>query len=1291
VNTSRSPQRRPHPGRRLAPVRRALVATVSALLAVVGLGLSTPAPASAAPVYDIRGQWEPNTPSTVGRGDVVTAIWRVNVNDDQPAPANDPVDDVTFTVTATNGLFTSVPDLCLTSGVTPASSISADGRTLTCNLGTVVEGTAVVVQAPMVVDGNTGDQISAAADINGQAASVPPLDIQNSFQMDMQFGGNTTYEHWNPSFTGVDVDLEWALRLHKGSDPGPDSVTYRLTMADSNGGAVSVGTGINGDVGCGPFNSSRASGVPWSELPGYPADQQTSFVDSCTLTPVSGQPGKFDLTLTGINYDLSALPTKDSMDPGQPLPTDWSYIASGSLWFHIATDQAGSLSLAATAPTYTSTTGLTSPPDLVGNNTTNKSYTLPGTWSAAWWRPYTNSGGTAWDDTYRVSAGTTVFQYANDLGIYDNVGPNGQQGDCLAFDTAYVTYTPPPVDAQFPQIRGLNRNGGPSGGPLTNPPPLEYYVGNQFGDPEAFDCGSDPGGWTTTLPANLSTVKAIRVRFPHSMFAAEGIEGIQLNAYTTIKPNVPVGQDVWMFGSVLRDGVNWIGPGNNNVITPTPGARYPSTNGRRDILRIVQATPAIEKSSDRSVVKPGDPATFTLTYSANGAGAIPPTVDNYQIVDTLPLGMTYVAGSASPAPTVTADAQGRQVLTWNLDGVPTNVENALTYQAVAGASVTPGQTLTNTATSSLGGQTTAPAEAQVTVSSSGYTQVSKTTDTPFVPNLDGQGNGAGSWTVRVKSFDPLPQAFTDTIDVLPYNGDGRGTDYTGSYSLTGVDVPDGQTVYYTTAYPSTLSDDPDAPSNGSAGDVTGNTVGWTTTMPASPTAIRVIGPALDPGAEQSFKVDIMTSGAHGGDLYVNRAQGVAGHTQLVMRTSAPMSVANYYSASLKKYVQDDKGRWHDANDVADYPVFHYGDTIHYRIVVTNTGQGTLTNIDVSDDKQPQLGHFHIDSLDPGKSASHEYSITLRKSVTGTVVNTASATADTPTDSQVPPTINTDPAGFEVANYTTVKTADPKPGSLVYPGQKVTYTVTMTQQGTAPADASFSDDLSRVLDDARYDHDVTASIGTAHVHAGHLVWSGTIPVGGTAVVRYSVTVRSLAAIKAHGNFHLRNVVTSDGCKSASRCTTKHKVGRFDLTVAKSVVGSSRVQVGRNFWYRLVVTNRGPDNAPAPIDLTDPLPKGLELVSASGHGWTCATDKAADVVSCTRDRALQVDHRAAPVFVVAKPTKSAVGHRLVNTAVVHDNGDRVRSNNHDSAAVRVTKVPSLPDTGYRLAPPGKPWLI
>ncbi|WP_309068185.1 hypothetical protein, partial [Microbacterium sp.] len=1210
------------PGRRRRGVRAALSAATAFIVAAGSVLVA--APATAATVYEIRGAWEDGTPSTVGRGDVVNAIWRVNVNDDAAAPANEPVDNVTFTVTAANGIFQEIPDLCLTADVDPASSISEDGRVLTCNLGTVIQGTAVVVQTPTVATGSTGDQITATGEIAGQQQPLTPIDIQNAFAMDMHFGQNTEVTRWNAGGTALTLDLQWSLRLGKGSDPGPNEVTYRLNLSELNGGAITVGAHPRGgQVGCSPFEFYSAQGHPWSELPGYPLDQQAPFVEECVLTEVA--PGQFDLTLRGINYDLVQVPTKDST--GRPLPTDWTYIASGSLWFDVATNQQGSVTLQSSAPTYESTTGLTST-DFTTNNTTNKSYTRPGTWSAGWDRSWTRSGGQAWDDSYRISAGTNVRAVSTNAFWTDTAAPDALYGSCITLDTKYATYvnaTPWATD----HLTG-------TGAHRFEPTATEYYVGGdplldpnspQY-DPNQFNCGADAGGWTTTQPENPADVKAVRITFPFSAFEEEDATYLQLYVQQTIKPDLEIGQDVWMFGGVMQNGA-WTNPtAAYRPIIETADARYPHTNGRRDILRIIYATPSIQKSVDRSVVKAGEPANFTLTYAANGAGAIPPTVDDYEIVDTLPVGMTYVEGSADPAPSITVE-DGRQVLRWSLDGVPTNAPQALTYQAVAGNSVTPGQVLTNTVTSSLAGETSLPSNAQVTLSTSGNTILGKTTDQWFIANPDGDGSGeSGSWTVTLRSQDPLPQAFTDTIDILPYNGDGRGTDFAGSYDVTSVDAPAGSTVYYTTEDPANLSDDPSHASNGAAGDPTGNQVGWSTTPVPNPTAIRVIDGELAPGATRSFVVTIQPDGAEPGDVYVNRAQSIAEHTELVMRTSEPLTMGTYYSVSLKKYVQGREGDWVDANDAAEYPSFRDGEDVTYRVVVTNTGQGTLRDLVITDDQQPELGSFEIDELLPGTDNAHveEYTITLGEGGADTLINNACVNAPRPADTEEDVQESCDPAGIildgDPEHEKTLVSATP-----VGNGQwELVYDIDVTNT-TVHATSYDLDDTLRFTDEATI---VSAEVTDSPdgVTLATPAWNGqediriatSVPLLGTddagyAAHRYEVTVVAEVPLflPGAGTADDPTQCGAEGDDSArafsNTSALTDRAGEVEedracapipsIDIAKSV-SEGPTPNGDGTWtvvYDIVATNAG--DADGVYDVTDMMTADGDLVVESGR--------------------------------------------------------------------------------------------
>ncbi|MFJ2521357.1 hypothetical protein ACIOWF_20510 [Cellulosimicrobium cellulans] len=1028
---------------------RRLLGAVLALV-TAGAGLTAAAvPATAATVYELEGSWAETTPASVETGDAVSPTWWFNLNDNAAAPGNAPVENVTITVTSQGAVFDAIPPACLTDGVDPVSSISEDGTTLVCNVGTQDEGTAYSLTTPMRVTAVTGETVGAGATIADQQTDVPDLPVQNAYLQDI---------HWVESVTGStrndasrDFTFNWTLFHGANSPPGPDTVTYNLTVSNSLGATTQLGP-----IPCGAFTDFRASGHPWSGGT-HDASQMAPFVGSCTLTRNSST--SYTLTISGIDYSHAQVPTVDSA--GNPLPTDRVAVASGQIQLRLLTTAgSGNVSITSNAPTYTAVDGQTVNDD-PANNTSTKTWTT-GTWSHAWHPGYTGQGANAWSDTYRVAPGTELS--AGTRVIYPGYQNQNatQGGQCVVLDTKFVEFTGALTrydNAQTGEPAGIPvaYYTGPS--ELVNPDSPSY-------DPNAFTC-TGTTGWSTTPPGDLSTVRAVRATY--SMASVGWGRTITLQATQRLLPTAQVGQDVWTWGAYINaaSATNaWLyparsmSPGDAGASgTLTPDARYPFANAGRDIVRIIGVTPDVSKSVQPTTVDPGGQATYTLSYSANGTGAVAPTVDDYQLVDTLPTGATYVPGSASPAPTVTTNGSGQQVLTWTLDGVPTNATQTLTYDVEYADDVTAGERLVNTVTASVEGVQSESATASVVVNDSGLTKIIKTADQAFIPNLTGDGVGAGSWTVLVRSEDPLPQEFVDVIDILPYVGDGRGTAFSGSYQLDGpVTSSIGGTVYYTTADPGTLTDDPADATNGAAGSITGNTVGWSTTYTADATAVRVITGTLPARDEFTIDVPVVTDGMLGGDVLVNRSQGRAENTRLVMRTSASTSIANYYSASLKKYVQDADGEWRDANDPVDYPQFRVGDTVRYRIAVENTGQGTLTNVVVSDDLQPELGSFTIESLAPGEVQTHEFEIVLTEPVADSVVNTACADADVPADSGVEPTINCDPAGFTVVG-TPTHTKEIVSATPVGDGQwEVVYEVVVSNTQTPSTTYSLTDAL-----------------------------------------------------------------------------------------------------------------------------------------------------------------------------------------------------------------------------------------
>ncbi|MBL3685365.1 hypothetical protein D3248_00095 [Leucobacter zeae] len=987
------------------------VAVAALTTGLIAAGMVVPSAAQAVTtVYEIEGNWAAGTPDPVKSGTGLTTVWRYNINDAEAAPENPPQDNVTITFTAQNAVFTEIPAECLTTGVTPVPEIQDDGSTLVCNLGTRNLGTAELLLAGVIADGVTGDKVSLTASVgepgvNEATFTLPELDLVNPFAMDMKFDAGSPRS--SQDGTRNVIQFPWSLRHATGSTAGPSTVSYDLNFSATGGEAVTPSV-----TGCTPQNLTNA-GHPYSGV-GFSADQTAPFPVTCTLVQIA--PNRLRLTLTGIDYSKTLDPTRDST--GIDLPTEWDVVAAGLISVRFTYVSSTTISFTSNAPTYTSVSGETSV-DITSNNSNSRA-SVRGTWTGGWVLNQMSPPveGSIWTDTYRTMAGQQVLSTS---GIRPPSGTETQTQVCTILDTKYVSFNSSAI-------------GSISNGVITPYPGIiyEYYTGTGGGlvdpnsgsyNPNNFKCdGSTGSTWSTTLPADLSTVKAIRATIPAAANVPDAIAA--LRTYSTVKPNVAVGQDIWTWTSYRFGSNAWVDPHRtmNAADVPlqgtvTPGSRYPYTGGGRDVLRIVAGRPLVEKIVDQSTTMPGATVNFTLKYRVEAP--VNTTVNDLEVTDLLPAGLTYVPGSASVVPTTVSG----QSLYWNLDNVSTNTDYTILLSATVDDAAAPGVTYTNSVEVELAGVTDSDT-ATTRVRDGGYTFLTKTADAQQVPHDN--GTATDGWTVRLTSADSVAQSFTDTIDILPHNGDGRGTSFTGTYELSGpVTAVAGATVYYTTKDPATLVDDPADASNGAAGNVAGNTAGWSTTFTPDATAVRVIGPSLPAGESQEFKINVTTEDATFEDIYVNRAEARASRTQLVMRTSSWFQIAAVNSLTIKKYVQDDEGNWHDAQNVDDYPTWYAGDTVPYRLVVTNTGDETLTDVQITDD---QVDLAALDPLPAGLEAGAvipellpgednavtiEYSIELGdEAVGGSLINNACAVpADTAVDESC------DPAGILVQSST----------------------------------------------------------------------------------------------------------------------------------------------------------------------------------------------------------------------------------------------------------------------------------
>lgn len=190
-----------------------------------------------------------------------------------------------------------------------------------------------------------------------------------------------------------------------------------------------------------------------------------------------------------------------------------------------------------------------------------------------------------------------------------------------------------------------------------------------------------------------------------------------------------------------------------------------------------------------------------------------------------------------------------------------------------------------------------------------------------------------------------------------------------------------------------------------------------------------------------------------------------------------------------------------------------------------------------------------------------------------------------------------------------KTSDATANTRV--GDTVTYTVSATNTGeldyTTELPATYTDDLTGVLDDATYNNDASADVdGTIAYTAPKLSWTGALPAGETVTMTYTVT------LTATGDGAVRNVVYGDtpdittpvcdppdenGIDPATQIACAENEFELPrLTITKTASETELPAVGDTVTYTVTATNEGPgvftEGAPAVVtdDLTEVIDDG-----------------------------------------------------------------------------------------------------
>ena len=318
-----------------------------------------------------------------------------------------------------------------------------------------------------------------------------------------------------------------------------------------------------------------------------------------------------------------------------------------------------------------------------------------------------------------------------------------------------------------------------------------------------------------------------------------------------------------------------------------------------------------------------------------------------------------------------------------------------------------------------------------------------------------------------------------------------------------------------------------------------------------------------------------------------------------------------------------------------------GSSLGYTITVTNvgTGKGTTKLSDplpsnvtyktgsvactpTADCKNLTVASTVVSAtvtLTGGAHAKITFTVVVSASTTTTVTNTASITGPCAASATCSSTVHN-----PVPSITVHKADTPASGTTVVRGQTITYTLTAHNAGTGTGTDTISDvapaNTNLVAGSAKCLP--TPANGSCTVLSGTtpLVWSVTVPAGGTVSVSFKVTVKATdtTTVYNHGTYSgpgCAAVTAEDPC---STNTVTNPVAlpppprppstpKFTVTKSDTPGTGKSVVPGATIGYTVLVTNVGTASGTAKI--TDPLPSNVTLSGTP----TCKTVASGD--SCS----------------------------------------------------------------------------
>ncbi len=799
---------------------------------------------------DAPGNDSSNSNQVVRTNDAIVISYQIGVS-------NDDASNVVLEVVGGPGVDFDLPSFCLSSGVTPPSTISGNitsGKTITCNIGDRTSGSASIIAIP----GRVMPTL-----MQGAAVSISSSSISADGVVTQSFPGTTLTVSARPKF---DILKNTGAAL-KGSALGPngekglvqiypiavktinqgfgaENATANIVLADDLSGispnallfqgwagalptaCFSNGAQTTYQINSHPFGYTQtADGGPGGPGgPGAGSAAQSVFNSGSFTCPSVAAGGTATITIAGAALNGMHYPTHAAN--GNPLNANERYLVSGVLavWFPLQDiiDNGNELTISNeyTTQNFTSISGQTNTDPNTSNN--KKSYVLreenPG--NGRYFFLGKNNGGAKIEGqtANRSGDGSLVVGQAFNTAQRQSNGQAYSETDynnlnlCTSFDNskqiirkrggryADVTFSGTPRIAQADFT-------------------VEYGTGS-FGPNASCDNADSPDGWVTnpaTLPGGIASVTKVR-GVGNLIAPSDALDPTraQLRVYYTALSN-PTGTIVPQWGTYRADTID---SGNWKLSSYDEHTALGEWGDRATITNVVVRIEKDTVPANQNSIAAGNTLSFELDWSATLFGTPPSPTTQVTITDILPKEYAYLTDSASISPTsVTNNANGTTTIVWLLPAAVINaIQTAITYDVMVKNTTPNGTGVANTVVIASPDDPTPETARTDTYSMnilntailSLFKQSIPATisqNAAFAYELSYANTGSGSLTNLV------------LIDVLPDNAWPRSpqTHFAGTADFIAVSGTNAETFEYTKTPVTSLNQNPAAASNQAGG------------------------------------------------------------------------------------------------------------------------------------------------------------------------------------------------------------------------------------------------------------------------------------------------------------------------------------------------------------------------------------------------------------------------------------------------------------------------------------------